>query len=80
MQRLVNSTYVIRPDELTPGDVMVAVVTLHITERGFRMYRCTYPPPEYKGIPQGSRLGEREKEVATMLFPVAIWADLEPDL
>lgn len=82
MSRLVDSVYV-RPDELKSGDVLVAVVTLHVMQRGddfvFRMYRCSHPPQEHEGIPQGSRIAD-EKELAQQLFPVVGWAEIEPDL
>lgn len=82
MSKLVNPVTV-GPSELAAGDVMVVVVTCHIMQCGdglsYRLYRCGYPPPEIKGIPQGSRiLGE--KEVAQSLFPVVGWAGAEPDI
>ena len=84
-QRIVNF-YTVRPDELKPGDVLVATVVLHIVEspgypglRG-RVYRCGYPPETYDGIPQGTHLGCKETdEVINALFPVARNAGVEYD-
>ena len=39
--------------DIQPGDVFACVVTCHITERGYRLYRCEYDAPTYGGIPQG---------------------------
>lgn len=83
MSRIVNPVTV-KPDELEPGDVMVVTVTLHVVKRGdglvFRIYRCGYPPQVHEGVPQGSRIGVHEWEVAQELFPVVAWAGIEPDV
>lgn len=82
MRRLVNPVTVLASD-LTHGDVMAIVITLHVIKRGdnhvFRMYRCGHPPQEHEGIPQGHRIGH-EKEIAQELFPIVGWAGMKPDL
>ena len=83
MSKLVNPMTVM-PDELESGDVMIAVVTLHVVRRGdglvFRMYCCDYPPQMHADVPQGNRLGRNERAVMRELFPVVAWAGIEPDL
>lgn len=79
--------YNVRPDELKPGDVLVATVALHITWRTdkkgkpmYRVYRCGYPPQLGEGdIPQGGCIGDQQRQVAEALFPVIRYADLNPD-
>jgi len=80
MSKLVNPVTV-TPPELRKGGrvVMAVVVTCHVTERGYRLYRCPYPPEECEGVPQGDRIGE-EEAVMQQLFPVVGWAGIEPDL
>lgn len=74
---------IIRANELRTGDIMVAVVTCHVTKRGnglvYRLYRCPYPPETHEGIPQGNRIID-EEPVMRQLFPVVGWANIEPDL
>ncbi len=72
------------PDDLKPGDVLVATVTLHIShlldEDGrptYRMYRCAHPPEQVSidGIPQGDAIF-MEEEGAKTVFPIV--AGLSP--
>ena len=52
-----------------PGDVFVCVVTCHIDERGYKLYRCEYPPDLYDSIPQGEGMSDTS-EVVKRLFPI----------
>ena len=73
--------YNARPGSLKPGDVLVATVTLHVTENGYRVYRCKFPPPMGDGgIPQGGKLSpEGARSIALSVFPVVCWSEMEPD-
>jgi hypothetical protein len=85
----IKSFYDVRPDELEPGDVLVATVTLHVgyplDDEGkphFRVYRCTYPPQlGHEDVPQGSRVSAKHaKAIAEGLFPVVGYAGLKADI
>ena len=53
-----------------PGDIFVCVVTCHISERGYKLYRCEFPPnTTEEGVPQGSAM-YNTKEVVRQLFPL----------
>ena len=58
-----------------PGDVFVCVVTCHITEMGYKLYRCAYPPDTYfdafDAIPQGEGMYDTS-EVVKQLFPIVV--------
>ena len=71
----------VKPFELQEGDkVMAVVVTCHVIKRGgkcyYKLYRCGYPPEEYGGVPQGSRIGGDEDAIVEQLFPVVTWSDI----
>ena len=82
----IKNFYNIRPDELEPGVVLVATVTLHITRSHggkplYRVYRCGYPPETSEGIPQGASLPpEHARTVMQALFPVVRWTGAEVDV
>ena len=53
-----------------PGDVFVCVVTCHISEMGYKLYRCDFPALENgDGVPQGSAMYDTH-EVVRQLFPI----------
>ena len=52
-----------------PGDVFVCVVTCHISEMGYRLYRCEFPPQMSGDVPQGSAMYDTD-EVVRQLFPI----------
>jgi len=56
-----------------PGDVFVCIVTCHINEMGYKLYRCGWPPQvqtEYE-VPQGSAM-YNTYEVVRQLFPLVV--------
>ena len=58
-----------------PGDVFVCVVTCHISEMGYKLYRCEWPPQVADDdVPQGSAMYDTS-EVVKQLFPIV--ANLE---
>jgi len=79
----------VNPAKVTPGElrqggkVMAVVVTCHVIKRGgkcyYRLYRCSYPPDEHEGIPQGSRIGDVEA-IVEQLFPVITWSGIDQDV
>ncbi len=52
-----------------PGDIFVCVVTCHISEMGYKLYRCEFPPDMYEGIPQGGAIDVTDNLVKH-LFPI----------
>ena len=52
-----------------PGDVFVCVVTCHITEMGYKLYRCAWPPQIYDNVPQGEGMYDTG-EIVQQLFPI----------
>ena len=52
-----------------PGDIFICVVTCHISEMGYKLYRCEFPPEMYEGIPQGSAMNDTS-ETVRQLFPI----------
>lgn len=64
-------------DDLKPGDVLVATITLHMSHRldkngrpMYRMYCCSYPSQQIEdGILQGDRIFMREIGVEA-IFPI----------
>ena len=56
--------------EAEPGDIFVCVVTCHISEMGYRTYRCAWPPQMGGGdVPRGSAMFDTS-EVVKQLFPI----------
>ena len=49
-----------------PGDVFVCIVTCHITEMGYKLYRCGWPPrvQTEQEVPQGSAMDDAHEVVA----------------
>lgn len=80
MTRIVNPN-TIRPDELKPGDVMVAVVALHVQHHGppyFTMYHCPMDGRRsHDGVPQGNKIFDNCEALAKALFPVVLHAGME---
>lgn len=60
--------------EANNGDVFVAVVTCHIVDGRFQMYRCAWPPQVSGDVPQGSRMfsmpGAQLSHMAQQLFSI----------
>ena len=54
-----------------PGDVFVCIVTCHISEMGYKLYRCNWPPrvQTEQEVPQGSSMHDTY-EVVRQLFPI----------
>ena len=52
-----------------PGDVFVCVVTCHIDETGYKLYRCAWSPQIYDDVPQGEGMYDTS-EVIKHLFPI----------
>jgi hypothetical protein len=54
-----------------PGDVFVCIVTCHISEMGYKLYRCNWPPrvETEQEIPQGSAMYDTH-ETVKQLFPI----------
>ena len=81
----VKNFYMVRPDELEPGDVLLCVVKLMVgyhTKEGkpvYRVYRCAYPADTdcmcEEDIPQGSQVIDVDL-VGKALFPVVINAGM----
>lgn len=57
-----------------PGDVFICVVTCHISEIGYKLYRCAWPPQLSNDIPQGAAMYDTS-EVIKQIFPIV--SDLE---
>ena len=59
-----------------PGDVFVCIFTCHISEMGYKLYRCAWPPQVAgDGVPQGSAMYDTY-EVIKHLFPIVGWLDI----
>ena len=60
-----------------PGDVFVCVVTCHISEMGYKLYRCEWFPVsrDDNDIPQGSAMYDTD-EVVKQLFPIVSNLDI----
>ena len=60
-----------------PGDIFVCVVTCHISEMGYKLYRCAWPPQVAAddGVPQGDGMYDTD-EVVKQLFPIVGWLDI----
>ena len=52
-----------------PGDIFICVVTCHISEMGYRLYRCAWPPQMMGDLPQGDKMFNT-KDVVKQLFPI----------
>lgn len=78
----IKDFYNTSPNDLEPGDVLVATLTLHVTPTGgFRIYRCQYPPRLGRsGMPQGMKVCTNLEEVALAIFPIALNAGLTPEI
>ncbi len=77
----VKNLYTVKPFELEPGDVLLAVVKLMVTHEKdamgrplYRLYRCVYPADTdtmyQEDVPQGSSISESEEAIVNELFPV----------
>jgi len=52
-----------------PGDIFVCVVTCHISEMGYKLYRCNWPPQTSDDVPQGNAMYDTH-ETVKQLFPI----------
>lgn len=66
-------------NKVEPGDVFSIVVTCHITARGYRLYRCMWPPQMDKNqIPKGSPI--EDNKIVETLFPIVGWTNTPKDV